>query len=179
VRGLLRAWGFSFPVGYPEKFCERVEGVTLPAELRKLVEPLLETIAHLQSQIKQCDEQLKAKAKADATTCSLQQVPGVGPIIALAFMACIDEPTRFPRSRQVGAFLGLRPRLRESGGKRQMGHITKEGDQELRALLLQGAYALMRSKKDNALKRWATRLMGRIGRKKAMVALDKRTVIGW
>lgn len=179
MRGLLRAWGFSFPVGYPEKFCERVEGVTLPAELRKLVEPLLETIAHLQSQIKQCDEQLKAKAKADATTCSLQQVPGVGPIIALAFMACIDEPTRFPRSRQVGAFLGLRPRLRESGGKRQMGHITKEGDQELRALLLQGAYALMRSKKDNALKRWAKRLMARIGRKKAMVALDKRTVIGW
>ena len=67
----------------------------------------------------------------------LQQIPGVGPITSLYFVLSIDDPHRFRRSRDVAAFFGLRPSMRESGGASHYGRITKEGDPEMRRLLVQ------------------------------------------
>ena len=174
VRGLLRSWGFSFSAGYPAKFCERVLQSNLPSELLDMVTPLIESILAVQAQIANCEQELKRRANAIPTVRNLMSMPGIGPIISLAFFASIDQPERFPKSRQIGSYLGFRPSLRESGGKRRMGPISKEGDQELRALLVQGAYSLMRSQKESALKEWATKLGERIGRKKAIVALARK-----
>ena len=89
----------------------------------------------------------------------------------------IEDPARFATRSQVGAALGLVPMVRESAGKRQDGHITKRGKKSMRKLLLQGAWAHMRSKEDTALKRWAENLIKRGGDKKkkqAAVALARK-----
>jgi transposase len=82
-------------------------------------------------------------------------VPGVGPVTAIAFAAAIDDPTRFRRSRQVGAYLGLTPRRYQSSEIDHRGHISKAGDRLTRTLLFEAANALLtRSRNPCALKPW-------------------------
>ena len=70
--------------------------------------------------------------------------------------------------------LGLRPKLRESGGKGHAGSITREGDNEMRWLLVQAAHAALAVRRDSALKRWAELLVQRIGKRKTVVALARK-----
>lgn len=177
IRGLLRAWGYRFSTGGAGKFAEVVISSQVPGELRNMVDPLIDVLLEVQKHIEKYDEILREIAADNQLACRLQEVPGVGPIIVLAYLACIDTPERFSQSREVGAYLGLRPRLRESGGKRQMGKISKEGDVQLRTLLIQGAHCLMRCRKDNALKTWATKLEKRVGKKKMLVALARKMAV--
>ena len=67
-------------------------------------------------------------------------MPGVGPIISLTFVLTIDDPKRFTRSREVGAYLGLTPRQHQSGERNPQLHITKTGDSSLRSLLIPVSY---------------------------------------
>jgi len=177
VRGLLRTFGISFPVGYPEAFPRRVREKELPDSLKEMVAPLLETIEYLSQKVAILDKKIENTVVTDPITKSFQEIPGIGPIIAFAFVTCIDNPDRFGKSRSVGAFLGLRPRLRESGGKTQLGRISKEGDVGLRSLLVQGAQAMLRSNKSCALKSWAENLIPRIGKRKATVALARKLAV--
>jgi Transposase IS116/IS110/IS902 family len=86
-------------------------------------------------------------------------VSGVGPLIALTFLLTVEDKERFAKSRDVGCFIGLRPRRQDSGERRPQLPITKEGDMYLRALLVQGAHCILsRQGPDTDLKRWGERM---------------------
>lgn len=105
-------------------------------------------------------------------------VPGVGPIVALAYTSTIDIPSRFRHSRAVGAVLGLTPVLNQSGENSRTGHVSLCGDGMLRGLLYEAAHVLLiRVKKWSWLKTWAMNVAKRRGAKKAIVALARRLAV--
>jgi len=105
-------------------------------------------------------------------------VPGVGPMTALAFMATVDDPTRFRRARSVGAYVGLTPRRYASGEVDWTGRISKCGDTMLRTYLFEAAGVLLtRVQKWCALKAWGLRLAKRSGMKKARTAVARKLAI--
>ena len=94
--------------------------------------------------IKACDAELdKTALKEYPETKLLQQVSGVGTLISLAFVLTIDDPHRFAKSRDVGCFIGLRPKRSQSGASNPQLGISKEGDRYLRSLLVQGAQYIL------------------------------------
>jgi transposase len=174
VRGILRGFGYRVAGKNADTFVERVDLMKLPAELREVVEPLLEQIDLVSGEIERRNEDLEEVAARIPEVAHLSEIPGVGLIVALFFVLTIDDPGRFPKSRDVGAFLGLRPSMRESAASTKYGRITKEGDSEMRRLLVQAAHGMMNTKKDCALKQWATAVAARRGKSKAAVALGRK-----
>ncbi len=177
VRGLLRGFGYRLPKGSTDHFADRFQAVELPGELKSIVTPLVVTIRGMTARIKRLDVKVKALSKEYPIVKSLQSITGVGPIVSTAFVLCIEDPERFKDSRNVAAFLGLRPMLRESSDCKRQGRITKEGDSMMRWLLVQAAHSLIRSKEDSDLKRWVEKLIKRIGKKKAVVALARKLAV--
>jgi transposase len=107
----------------------------------------------------------------------LMTVPGVGPVTAVAFIATLDDPKRFHGPKQVRAYLGLVPREHSSGEKALRGRITKQGSGRMRRLLVQAAWAVLRSRptpEAEILKRWTSNVASRRGRYVAIVALARR-----
>ncbi len=105
-------------------------------------------------------------------------VPGVGPITALAFAAAIDDPSRFKKSRDVGAYLGLVPQRHQSGEIDYTGSITKRGDVKVRTLLYEAANVMLtRCTAPIKLKSWALGIAARSTMRKARVALARRLAI--
>jgi transposase len=105
-------------------------------------------------------------------------VPGVGPLVALSFIATVDDASRFAKSTQVGAYLGLTPRRYQSGEVDYSGRISKCGDSGTRALLVEAAASLISTvKRFSALKAWAVRLVARKGFKKASVATARKLAV--
>ena len=105
-------------------------------------------------------------------------VPGIGPITALAFLTAIDDPSRFQRSRSVGAYIGLTPRRYASGEVDGMGRISKCGDRMLRTYLFEAAGVLLtRVPQWCKLKAWGHRLWKRIGFKKAKIAVARKLAV--
>ena len=110
--------------------------------------PVLETIAALTDHIKELDHKIDAlAAESYPETKLLSQVPGVGRLTALAYVLTVEDPTRFPKSRLVGSYLGLRPRQRDSGKSRPELRITKAGDELVRHLLVECAQHILGYKK--------------------------------
>jgi transposase len=108
----------------------------LSVELRAALEPEIES---LNQRIAAYDRQIEQIAKKDCPEVSLlQQVKGVGTLIALTYVLTLEDPHRFRRSRDVGCYLGLRPGRRNSGSSQPQLHISKEGDRYLRTLMVQG-----------------------------------------
>ena len=102
-------------------------------------------------------------------------MPGVGPIIALTFKSSIEDPGRFGRSADAGAYAGLVPRRNQSGMRDYKGHITKAGDPMLRAALYEAANSvLVRLKRPCALQRWGQKLAETEGPKRAKVAVARK-----
>ena len=120
-------------------------------------------------------------AKVYPETALLNQVGGVGPITALRYVLTIEDPKRIERSRNVGAYLGLRPRQRQSGQRDPELRITKAGDRELRRLLVQCAQQILGPfGKDCDLRRWGLELAGRGGataKKKAVIAVARKLAV--
>jgi transposase len=96
--------------------------------LRAVIDPLLSIHAPICEQQRKLDDEVRRLAKADETTRRLMTVPGIGPITALCYLATIDDPTRFKRSRSVGAYAGLTARRYASGETDWSGRISKCGD---------------------------------------------------
>ena len=119
-------------------------------ELRE-AEYLLKCLELCENRIAELDREMKADAAGDEEIERLQSVPGVGPMIAFAFAAHIDA-ARFENAGQVSNCLGLVPRVYMSGQTVIYGSITKRGNSFLRALLLQGAWSLTRTKNAGKLK---------------------------
>jgi len=146
--------------------------------LRPLIEPLLLAHSALVTQIVKYDRQIKDLARADQTVRRLMTVPGVGPVTALAFASTVDDPQRFKRSSDVGAYLGLTPRRYQSGELDRTGRISKRGDRLTRYYLFEAANVLLKVvKRGSALKSWGTRLAKRIGSKKAKIAVARKIAV--
>jgi transposase len=141
---------------------EKLEG--LPAGLQAALRPLLEIVHEMTDKIHGYDEELaKIARKQYPETALLEQVSGVGLLIALTFVLTIEDRSRFQRSRDVGCYLGLRPKRQDSGASQPQLGITKEGDGYLRRLLVQGAHHILGARgPDTDLKRWGLRLAGNV-----------------
>jgi len=154
----------------------------LSVELRAALEPLLGEIESLSQRIAAYDRQIEQIAKKEYPEVSLlQQVKGVGTLIALTYLLTLEDPHRFRRSRDVGCYLGLRPGRRNSGSSQPQLHISKEGDRYLRTLMVQGAhYILGPFGEDSDLRRWGLRLAERGGKnakKRAIVAVARKLAV--
>lgn len=145
------------------------------------MEPLFDCIEQLSTSVKEYDAKLIELAKAHPVACRLMTVPGVGPVTALAYVYVLDDPTRFGRSRQVGPYLGLTPRLDQSGQLNKELRITKAGNSFLRKLLVGSALRFLRKDaKPSALRDWGQTYIergGKASRKRAAVAIARKLAV--
>jgi transposase len=176
MRGQLRSVGLRLTRGTSSTFAHRVAALGLPAPLAEQLAPLLTLLAPVQAAIAQADQRLVTWAGQDPIARMLQSVPGVGPLTALAFIAALDDITRFPTGREVPAYLGLVPRERSSGEVVRRGGISKAGNSQLRWLLVEAAWHVLRSPAPShaALRAWGERVAQRRGRRIAVVAVARR-----
>jgi transposase len=181
VRGAVKSLGARLPASDAYTFHKKVAGL-IPEELIPALTPVLELIASLSTQIAGADKRIETLIRERyPTACVLQQVPGVGPLISLSFILTISDPTRFRRSREVGPYLGLVPKRRESGDSAPELGITKVGDRYLRRLLVNGAHYIMGFRGvDSDLRRWGLQHAGSGGKnakKRAVVAVARKLAV--
>ena len=177
VKGILRGFGYRVAGGGPRTFPQRVAKLDLPAELREVVKPLLAQLDLVTAEIDRREEDLEMVAKELPAVEHLRRIPGVGLIVALYYVLTIDDPERFRKSRDVAAYFGLRPTMRSSASVSYFGRITREGDPEMRRLLVQAAHGLLRTRARSHLQDWAVELAGRRGKGKAVVALARKIAV--
>lgn len=176
ARGLVKSYGERLRKCGTPQFCrETTNG--LSAGLREALEPLLREVESLNERIQEYDRRIEKMAKQTyPETALLKQVKGVGDLIATAYVLTIEDPHRFRKSRDAGCFVGLQPGRRNSGES-----ISKEGDEYLRTLLVQGAhYILGPFGKDSDLRRWGQKLSARGGKnakKRAVVAVARKLAV--
>jgi transposase len=181
ARGLAKALGERLEKCDTDKLgVERMNG--LPAAVQTVLKPLLEEVEALTEKIHACDEGIEQIARTQyPETALLQQVSGVGPLIALTFVLTVEDAGRFQKSRDVGCYVGLRPKRSESGESQPQLGISKEGDLYLRKLLVQGAHCILgQHGPDTDLKRWGGKLSARGGqnaKKRALVAVARKLAI--
>ena len=179
MRALLRTFGLKVGAVARGRFEERVCRLLdqVPA-LRVPLDQLLMARRSLLLAQDKLEAEAKRLAEADERCRTLQTMPGVGPLTALAFVSAMDGPARFAKSSSVGAYLGLTPRGHQSGEVAWTGRISKAGDSLARALLYEAANSLMvRVKGWPPLKVWAHKLAERVGGKKARVALARKIAV--
>jgi transposase len=154
----------------------------LSTELREALEPLLREVESLNERIHEYDRRIESMTKERyPETALLKQVKGVGDLIATTYVLTIEDPHRFRKSRDAGCFVGLQPGRRNSGESEPQMHISKQGDEYLRKLLVQGAhYILGPFGEDSDLRRWGQRLAargGKNGKKRAVVAVARKLTV--
>ena len=180
LRGLIKSAGYRLPKCSTEAFA-RVAGKAIPAGYEPAARPLIQQVAQLTEQIQGMDKQIEELAKRYPEIERLRSVPGVGPVIAAAYVLTLDSPTAAENSRAVGAFLGLRPRQSQSGDSDPQHRISKTGNDFLRRLLVQAAhYVLGRFAPDSQLRRWGLKLAasgGQRGKKRAVVAVARKLAV--
>ena len=124
------------------------------------------------------EDEVLAIARDSGLARRLMTVPGVGPIVALSFIATVDDVGRFAGATDVGAYLGLTPRRYQSGEIDYSGRISKRGNGAMRTLLFEAANVLItRVRRFSPLKAWAVRLAARKGFKKAAVAAARKIAV--
>ena len=154
------ARGLAKPMGERLKKCDadQVKGSLadgLSEEVKKVIGPLLKSVEEISKQIGVYDERIEEIGKRYPEMKLLTQVHGVGTLIALTYILTIEDAQRFEHSRDVGPYLGLTRKQRESGDSEPELGITKAGDQLLRRLLVQGAHCILRQgAPDSDLKAW-------------------------
>jgi len=179
LRGVLR--GFGLKVGpttarsFPGRARELVEG---HPTLTAVTEALLAAREVLGEQLRGLEKRLRDQAREDGRIRLLTTAPGVGAIVALTFVAAIDDPGRFRSSKAVGAHVGLTPKRYQSGETDVTGRISKIGDGAVRTMLYEAANVILtKPVKGSALKSWAARVAARAGMRKAKVALARKLAV--
>ena len=179
IRGLLKVEGLVIGRAKEGVFSARVKALLANRpDMAAIIRPLLSVREGALTQLAAMDRRVRRLANDTPPARILMTVPGVGPITALAFMAAIDDPTRFKRSRSVGAYLGLAPRRHASGEVDWSGRISKCGDTLVRTYLFEAAGVLLtRVQKWCALKAWGLRVAKRSGMKKARTAVARKLAV--
>jgi transposase len=181
VRGMTKSFGERLGKCDADQVNEKMTD-GLPAALQAAVNPMLQLVHSLTENIREYDAKIEAIAKERYPQIELlKQVAGVGTLTALTFMLIIADPQRFQRSRDVGCYVGMRPRRRQSGKSNPQLSITKEGDTYARSLLVQAAQTILsRRGPDTDLQRWGRKLAARGGKaakKRAVIAVARKLAV--
>lgn len=176
---MLKEYGLQFSRSIGAQFRRKVVELVVDGhQLRSVIEPLLTVHEQACTEQEKLDRHVRRLAREDATTRRLMTVPGVGVVTALTYRHTIDDPSRFSSASDVGAYLGLTPRRKQSGETDINGRVSRWGDRLLRTYLYEAASVLMhRTKKWSTLKAWGVRLSKRIGMKKAKVAVARKIAV--
>jgi transposase len=179
LRGLIKSAGGRLPACSTESLPARAPAAIPPA-LAAVATPLVQQIALLNAQIEGMGKQVEKLAAKYPEIALLRTVPGVGPIVAAAYVLTLDRPDA-ASNRSAGAYLGLRPGQSQSGDSDPQRRISKTGDSCLRSLLVQSAqYILGRFGPDSELRRWGLKLAttgGKRGKKRAIVAVARKLAV--
>jgi transposase len=179
LRGVLRGFGLKVGPTTARSFAPRIrELVEGHPTLTVVAEALLAARETLGAQLRDLEKRLRDQARDDERARLLMTTPGVGVIVALTFVAAVDDPARFRSSKAVGAHFGLTPKRYQSGETDVTGRISKIGDAGVRTMLYEAANIILtRPVKGSALKSWAARLALRAGMGKAKVALARKLAV--
>lgn len=180
VRGILKTYGIRLGAVGPKRFNETVKYriQSLECLVRQTVGEMLEVFDVLDQKIDRLDKELLQIAHQDKEVRLLMSAQGVGPITALTFKAEIFDPSRFPNSRAVGAYLGMTPRQYSSGEMQKQGGISRCGSSELRSLLTEAANVILtRSQKWSKLRAWGLKIMRKKGKQKASLAVGRKLAV--
>ena len=168
IRGLVAEYGLVAPKelsslrhAIPDWLEDASNGLT--DCFRQLLHGLWEDLRSMDNRMTELDQQIAVIAQQDPMAKRLQQLRGVGPLIATALIATMGDAKQYRKGRDMAAAIGLTPRQHSSGGKNKLLGISKRGDAYLRCLLVHGARAAMRTAKDkdDRLSRWITNLQAR------------------
>ena len=181
VRGMVKSTGHRLPASPTLTFARKAKEAC-PKTLEAALLPLIRLIQTLTDDIAAYDRLVVEKAHAYPETQAIQTIHGVGALTAVAFVLVLNnDRARFKRSRDVGCYLGLRPKQRDSGMRAPELGITKAGDPLLRRLATQSAqYILGPFGRDSALRRWGLSLASRgakNAKKRAVVAVARKLVV--
>ena len=181
VRGILKSFGITVPKCSSRYFHKRAVEV-IPKILKPALRPVIDLLRFLEHQIEESDEALEHAAERRHPEAELlRQVPGVGPIIAMAYSLTVGDPKRFKRSRDVGPWVGLTPDNRSSGDTDPQLSIRRCGDSFLRRMLVNAAQHILGPfGKDTDLRRYGLRVCERGGvnaKKRAVVAVARKLAV--
>ena len=154
----------------------------VPPEARSCLLALRDQLALVKQQILDADRRLLAWHRSSELSRRLDDIPGVGPLIATALVASIPDPHAFRSGRDLSAWIGLVPKQNSTGGKERLGHISKAGNRYLRKLLVVGALSVIKRAKQTGCRRrpWLAALLARRATKVAAIALaNKIARIAW
>ena len=187
LRAFLLERGMTF-AKTPAKLRIEMPGVLEDAEngltplMRSLIDVLWGEWKTVEQQIKGLSDELQRIADSDAGCTRIQQIPGIGPIVATAIVAAIGNGSAFRKGREFAAWLGLVPKQHSTGGKARLLGISKRGNTYLRKIVVHGARAaVLRIKRDrSAIGAWMDRLESRAPRNLLIVAIaNKLARIAW
>lgn len=186
IRGLVRVYGGRIEGGtesaatYRERAIDQMcliadrEGV----DLRPRVIPLLDLCERFYVEAGRIEGELELLATSNPVCKRFMEIPGIGTITALSFYSAIEDPTRFRHVDDVAAYLGLTPRVYQSGESLSHGGISKMGNQMTRTHLVSAATVMLSNTRSfSTLKDWGLKLSKRIGFNKAKVALARKLAI--
>jgi transposase len=147
----------------------------IPEDARICLQMLAAQLAVVKRQILENDRRVLASARRTELGRRLMEIPGVGPLLASAFVASVADPTVFKTGRDLAAWIGLVPKQNSSGGKERLGSISRAGNRYLRQMLVVGAMAVIRQARRHGTGRpWLVQLLARRPAKLAAVALANK-----
>jgi transposase len=149
---------------------------------RELFATLFDQLQELETRVEALDARLVAICREDAASRRLATLPGVGPVIATALVASVNDGRHFRSGRELAAWIGLVPRQRTTGGKPKLGGIGRQANHYLRRQMIHGArsIAFRMVGREDARSKWLQALAARRGFNRAVVALANKTArIAW
>ncbi|NNF77416.1 MAG: IS110 family transposase [Rhizobiales bacterium] len=187
IRGHLAEFGITAPKGREGLrallaiICDQDDEL-IPDVARLALSALAEQYQAVDIEAAKLERCLQIWHRSNETSRRLAEIPGVGPLVATALTASITDPGVFSSGRGMAAWIGLVPKETSTGGKHQLGPISKQGNRYLRWLLVTGAMAVIRYAKKTGFKKrpWLARLVEHRPIKLAAVALaNKIARIAW
>ena len=179
IRGLMKTFGLILSRSKGGKFEVNVRSLLDGnADLARIILPLLEAWRVLRTRAAELGRQILAEARKSQQCQLLMSIPGVGAITATSYIAAVEDPANFRRSRSVGAWFGLTTRRYQSGEVDYDGHISRRGDVHVRTLLYEAAVAILtRCRAESDLRSWGMKLREKIGFKRAAVAVARKLAV--
>jgi transposase len=177
IKAAVRRDGLRLSQGDPERTGAKLDALReLPDATRAELAPLLALLEPINGALAAADRRIAALVATDPIVMLLTTAPTIGPVTAAAFVATLDDVTRFPSADQVTAYLGLVPSEHSSGERQHRGRITKTGNTRLRWLLVEAGWRILRSTNPDvaSLKAWAEEIATRRGKRVAVVALARK-----
>jgi transposase len=184
-RGLLAEYGIVMPQG-PWRFAAQAPAAIAEAELsdlaREIFADLLDQLSDVNRRLEKLDARVVAICRSHEACRRLAKLPGVGPIIATALIAAVDDGRHFRSGRELAAWIGLVPRQYTTGGKPRLGGIGRRANHYIRRQMIHGARAVISrlDKHDDPRSRWLKALVARRGINRTIVALANKTArVAW